>query len=288
MFLDASYTVERPENPGDFFQEALLALGPQESLNALVLSLANRYQFAQGDFPYVGLCRDRDQITLCLLSKHNTKLRFICSPTQNFDMLQSLVQECLGEGHLPDSAVVEAETAKLLKTCFSEAGYTCETHFHQGVYRCKTPTAPSGLDRFEMILANEDHLDVLGHWVNEFVREAMAGGEPVDGFQMARERIEKDSLFLLAQDGLYVGMASWSRPLTSSVSVNLVYTPPEQRGKGYAKAITYLLTKKLIEEDGFKETNLYTDMENDAANTLYVSIGYELIGRSEMFGIGKA
>ena len=287
MFLDTSYTVERPENPGEFYQEALMALSAQESLNALVLSLANRYQFAQGDFPFVGFCKERDHLVFALLSKHNTRHRFICSPTHNFDMLNALVSECLGDGHLPDSAVAEAETAKLLKTCFAEKGFVCETYFDQGVYRCTQPVAPEGLDEVEMIMANEDQLETLGRWVNEFASEAMTTSDPIDGLEMAKERIKKDSLFLLAHDGLYVGMISWSRPLPNSVSVNLVYTPPEHRGKGYAKCLTYLLTKKLLEEEGFKETNLYTDMENEAANTLYTNIGYELIGRSEMFGIGR-
>jgi len=287
MFLDTSYSLIQPENPGEFFQEAFGTLFVNESLNALILSLANQYQFYQGNFPFAAYCEDGQHKVFALLSEHNTRLRFICSPTHSFDMLNALVRGCLGEGHLPDSVVAEAETAKLLKACFAEAGYGCETHFHQGVYRCKVPKAPGDISQYELHLANKEQLETLSIWVHEFSKQAMSSGDPVDARALADERIEKGSLFLLAHKGAYVSMASWSRPLPNSASVNLVYTPPDQRGKGFAKAMVYLLTNHLLSEGGFKETNLYTDLENAQANMLYTKVGYEMIGRSEMFGVGK-
>ena len=58
--------------------------------------------------------------------------------------------------------------------------------------------------------------------------------------------------------------------------INHVYTPVDERCKGYAKNLIYVLTNKAI-EDGFIPV-LYTDFNYPASNRAYMSVGYEDVG----------
>ncbi len=58
--------------------------------------------------------------------------------------------------------------------------------------------------------------------------------------------------------------------------VNLVYTPPELRGKGYATNCVAALSQKLL-DDGYKFCSLFTDLSNPTSNDIYSKIGYNPI-----------
>ena len=52
-----------------------------------------------------------------------------------------------------------------------------------------------------------------------------------------------------------------------------VYTPPEERCKGYCRSLVYEVTKQLLEE-GLTPV-LYTDLNYEASNHTYKKVGYE-------------
>ncbi|MCL2457209.1 MAG: GNAT family N-acetyltransferase, partial [Defluviitaleaceae bacterium] len=59
--------------------------------------------------------------------------------------------------------------------------------------------------------------------------------------------------------------------------LNLIYVPPEFRGKGYGKQIVAALAAKARENAQIPV--LYTACENFAANKLYLSLGFKEAGR---------
>lgn len=73
-------------------------------------------------------------------------------------------------------------------------------------------------------------------------------------------------------NGKIVCMANyWENNKIAKISY--VYTPKDQRNKGYCKSLIYELTKFLIDKK--IEPMLYTEYENISANQAYQSIGYE-------------
>ena len=81
-------------------------------------------------------------------------------------------------------------------------------------------------------------------------------------------------LFLWDLDGTAVAMAGFAGPTPNGIRVAWVYTPPENRGKGFAGACVAALSQKLL-DDGRKFCFLYTDLANPISNHVYLKIGYE-------------
>ena len=81
-------------------------------------------------------------------------------------------------------------------------------------------------------------------------------------------------LLLWEVEHTVVSMAGFAGPTPNGIRVAWVYTPPENRGKGFAGACVAALSQKLI-DDGRKFCFLYTDLANPISNHVYQKIGYE-------------
>jgi uncharacterized protein len=68
-------------------------------------------------------------------------------------------------------------------------------------------------------------------------------------------------------------MAAWTGKTPNGIRVNLVYTPPPQRGRGYAAACVSNLSRLLLTR-GNRRCFLFTDLSNPTANRLYARLGY--------------
>ena len=130
------------------------------------------------------------------------------------------------------------------------------------------------------LVCPDDH-PLMARWI---VGLSEAIGEPVD-LESARSRAEKltqdQQLYVWDRDGP-VSIAGVSRPMRNGMTIGLVYTPPEQRSKGYATSCILLLTKKLL-SDGYSFCSLYTDLANPTSNSIYTKIGYVPIGDALAF-----
>jgi len=105
----------------------------------------------------------------------------------------------------------------------------------------------------------------------------------IDVERMDRDEAEKDAalplptsrhLMLWELDGAAVSMAGFAGPTPNGMRVAWVYTPPENRGKGFAGACVAALSQKLL-DDGRRLCFLYTDLANPTSNHVYQTIGYE-------------
>ena len=112
----------------------------------------------------------------------------------------------------------------------------------------------------------------LGTWFDEFERLV---GEPASQHGEAAIAAVQASgrLFVWQDEGEPRSMAAWTRRTPTTVSVNLVYTPPEWRGRGYATACVAALTRDHL-ADGVRQCLLFTDIDNPISNAVYARIGY--------------
>ncbi|KZE63792.1 hypothetical protein AWM68_11800 [Fictibacillus phosphorivorans] len=122
--------------------------------------------------------------------------------------------------------------------------------------------------------ATQTDLTFLPQWILEMTEETNQLMTFAEAEEYAKDRVESEFLFIWEEDGRPVSMAAKTRPNIKGVSVNLVYTPRDLRGRGYASACVAMLSKYLLNE-GFEFCTLYTDLANPTSNKIYQNIGYQ-------------
>ncbi len=122
----------------------------------------------------------------------------------------------------------------------------------------------------ELRLVGVEGSHIVTPWVEQFGREL--GMEIADVEDHVRQRIERKRLFVWC-DPEPVSMAALAGPTPNGIRVNLVYTPPEFRKRGYARACVAALSQKMLDE-GKRFVFLFVDAENPTTMKLYCDIGY--------------
>ena len=129
-------------------------------------------------------------------------------------------------------------------------------------------------------LAREEDIPLVYKWQREFA--AFVEEDP--DFQLSDEqkvryagRVRNGQVWLFeTPDGKIVSIASIARQLNRGCSVTGVYTPPSERGKGYAAANVLALSKAVLEK-GNRFVTLYVDKKNPISNHVYKKIGYRIL-----------
>lgn len=82
--------------------------------------------------------------------------------------------------------------------------------------------------------------------------------------------------------GLPVSIAGYGGPTPHGMRIGPVYTPPEQRRRGYASAVTAAATQHLLDE-GRRFVFLFTDLGNPTSNHIYMELGYRPVRDVDMY-----
>jgi GNAT superfamily N-acetyltransferase len=125
--------------------------------------------------------------------------------------------------------------------------------------------------------ADVGDVPLLAEWRRAFGEEAGIGGGwsgPVSAEEHVARVLQLGGGEIIWEvDGTPVAQAS-ARPVIAGASrVGPVYTAPEQRGHGYAAAVTAAASQWALDE-GAQRVLLFTDLANPTTNRLYPRIGY--------------
>jgi predicted GNAT family acetyltransferase len=85
--------------------------------------------------------------------------------------------------------------------------------------------------------------------------------------------------FVVWETDRVVSMAAIARRTPGGAAVAYVYTPPAERGRGYASAVVTALTAR-IHADG-RLACLFTNLANPTSNKIYQAIGYRPVSDVE-------
>lgn len=124
--------------------------------------------------------------------------------------------------------------------------------------------------------ATLDDLDLLAEWHIAFVNEALPDIDRLSSSESRARtqiRIEQGTLYVW-QDGEVVSLAGLTRPTPHGIAIGPVYTPPHQRGKGYASSCVAQLSQLQLDQ-GRAFCTLFTDLANPTSNKIYQNIGYQ-------------
>ncbi|MFI8293638.1 GNAT family N-acetyltransferase [Streptomyces sp. NPDC085614] len=109
-------------------------------------------------------------------------------------------------------------------------------------------------------------------WARQFARDV---GEAADTDPTANitTRVTEGRLYFWEAHGVPRSMASVSPTLAGQARVSLVRTPPEERGRGFAGAVTSAVSRAALAA-GAEQVLLFTDLANPTSNALYQRLGY--------------
>jgi len=107
-------------------------------------------------------------------------------------------------------------------------------------------------------------------WVEAFAAESGVGGSP--SAVLADVLLAGDDLFFWDHGGPRAMVASPGFT-PNGARVGYVYTPPADRGRGYATAAVAELSRRTLAA-GRRFCMLYTNVENPISNAIYARLGY--------------
>jgi len=149
----------------------------------------------------------------------------------------------------------------------------------QGVYAADAVKIPSGIPGM-LRLANHGDASVLQGWADQFFAES---GATSSGNDEIGPRIDAGLLVVWEVDGVVVSMAATTVAQGGVSRVHFVYTPPENRKRGFASACVATLTARELATPG-RTCMLFTDLANPTSNGIYQAVGYRRIGHAVQLG----
>ena len=130
--------------------------------------------------------------------------------------------------------------------------------------------------------ATQADMHYLPYWCADFTVVCNIGTYDLQRGLESAQRLIADQCLYIWDDGMPVSMAASHRKVTGCRFVGYVYTPPQLRGKGYASACVYTLTRQLLTQN-YPQCALYIDCANPVSNGIYEKIGYQPIGYVQQY-----
>lgn len=145
-------------------------------------------------------------------------------------------------------------------------------------YECRDVTPPERLASGEMRLAMRGQRDLMTDWLAQF--RGVVSGSDVDIATEVDKAMSQERIYVWDADGA-VSMVIQSPSQGDVGQIGIVFTPPEQRGKGYASACVAELTSRILASGN--RCLLYTNLNNPTANHIYRQIGYQVVQETLQF-----
>jgi ribosomal protein S18 acetylase RimI-like enzyme len=146
------------------------------------------------------------------------------------------------------------------------------------VQEVRPPLAPGGAVR----TARAGDHDLLADWVDAFHVEI--SDSPIGNSRAIVEQRVAAGHFHVWDHGGAVAFAGTTPPARDVVRIGPVYTPPADRGRGYASALVAELSRNVLARG--ERCVLYTDLDNPTSNAIYQRIGFEAVEEAIRYSFG--
>ena len=248
-----------------------------EAENNLLLSSA--ITLARGSFPRSPrlsffVVEENGRVTCAGL---NAAERRLLLSTSDPEPAQFLGQELAGRSAKVKGVLGPVPSAQAFCDAFTTAqGKNKEPRLLQRVMRLESLQPQAKMAPGLIRVAKEKDLKLLLKWSRQFVEECELEETREETEELVKRYLENRQLFVW-EDNRVVAMAGYGGSTPSGVRVNMVYTDPAARARGYAGSLVYLLSRKLL-SDGHKHCYLFVEQSNVAANRIYERLGYRAMG----------
>ncbi len=149
----------------------------------------------------------------------------------------------------------------------------------------RPPRAAEGARR----IATVGDRDLVAAWLDAFMTEALGQSDPVEAGAMADRWLAGRSrtLWLWEDGGAIVSLTGVGGPTPNGIRIGPVYTPPAERGRGYASALVAAVSQEAL-DSGRRFCFLFTDAANPTSNHIYQEIGYQHVRDVHIYRIRPA
>lgn len=268
-----------------FLAKMRTKLEANEARNGLMLGLALRVEQdprAYGDeAPYFATVENGIGVVTAALMTPPRGLILYCvndeAGSYEAEALQAIAHNLRADNwHLP-TVHGPSEIAVRFAEIWSEvASVNHEVMMAQRAFELREvnhPTESAG----QLRKATEADQDIAVEFISAFEVEAFPNQSTAEQLQkLARQKIADGHLFLW-DDEKPVCLVGLSRPTARGISIGPVYTPPNQRGRGYASSAVARLSQEQL-DSGKEFCTLFTDLANPTSNSIYQKLGYQPIG----------
>lgn len=268
------------KTPNDFLDAALDYLEAQEVLNSLMIGLAFRLSYSaprRRNRPFLAVVKDGGELVGAAVMTPPRKM-VLYSHLEDCQPVVEALQGAMKGGRWTVPAILgPANVADAWAEMWElENGRSPKPGTKQRVFELRQ-VQPLKLPLGKLRLATADDFDLVVEWIQGFHEDAHIRDDLESAELLARGKMQNGDLFLWENEaGKPVTMAAKARPTRHGITVSLVYTPREQRGRGYATACVATLSQQLL-DDGFQFCTLFTDLGNPVSNYIYEKIGYTAV-----------
>ncbi len=161
-----------------------------------------------------------------------------------------------------------------------------DDYFEMGSLYCKEAKKPKECDGLISKPLDSEKDLLTKYWYEDTLE--MVGVDAIS-LEQAKEDVEammeSNNLYVWRNANNKIVSMVYYKVVDDEACLNHVYTPVEERGKGYAANLIYYLTDKLI-KSGLIPL-LYTDYNYAPSNKAYINAGYESTGILINFSCSK-
>jgi predicted GNAT family acetyltransferase len=265
-------------NIDDFLSTAQPILELEEAANNVMLGscLGLKKRLSPKDpTPFLATVTDKDD-KVALVAVMTIPLRVIICDTRisnTAEALEILANHVFKFEPNLSTVMAKPEISRTFADMFSKiSGKKVRFQFEHRAFELKEVIHPP-ITQGHLRQATLDDLELVTLWTYSFAKEALYEDDLPGAREGAKRKIRAKETYLWVV-GNPVSMAASARPTRNVIAVNTVYTPPENRGNGYASACVATLSQRLL-DSGYKSCVLVTDLANPTSNKIYQSIGYK-------------
>lgn len=263
---------ERCANASDFLDQASPYLLRDEGRFGLAYGVADAVRSGRsfGDGPdWFGVVRDDTGVRGAALQTPPHPVNIAC----DLQDVEALTEALRAVNQPVESVLGTVASAEAFAARWTEGrGGKAEVFMNQRRFELtsvrRPPAPPSGAMR----PARQDEGAELLNWARAYACDCGLDPSTVGTRNGGMHSLDEGRLFVW-DDGSKRSMAATARETPSGATINTVYTPPGDRGKGYASVLVADLSQRVI--DGGKSfCMLFTDLANPVSNSIYTKVGY--------------
>ena len=273
------------ERAEKFFDAVEKEIIEQEDVFSLFLGVLGAIKQGKYENPFMATVEEQGNVLAIMQMTPPHPLNVIIVDESRTDELIKFIVRQLIKHRIDIPGIV---SIKLWATAFADQwekakGGKQRLLMKQGIYRLDEINDTLETSQGHWRLARNEDCPLIEKWFSLFEEDTHLPKSPPE---VVKERVASfiagKEIFLWENEGKVVSMMKKARPTKNSVTVSLVFTPKEERKKGYARTMVMHGSEELLKDYQF--CVLYTDMLNPTSNKIYQEIGYKKIADSVHIG----
>ncbi len=269
----------------DFAVQAEPVLAAGEDVYSLFFGVLQAIKAGRYDDPFMATIEEDGKVLALIQMTPPHPLNLIIVDEKRLEESLDLLINKLVQFEIEVSSVISLKSwaYRFARKWQAQTGIGHRLLMDQGLYRLDEVNEALQQSPGSWRLANEEDCPLIEGWFTIFEEDT---GLPITPLEDVKKRVasfvSEREVFLWEHEGKVVSMMKKSRPTQHGVTVSFVFTPHEERKKGYARTMVAACSTELLKNYDF--CVLYTDLMNPTSNKIYQEIGYKRIADSVQLG----